>query len=56
MTDNMGLIDHPLTPLIVNLIMAVSRRVAYGGAENYRAEVVARDLLNTALAESDKPT
>ena len=46
---NMGLIDHPLTPLIVAWLEAVNKRAAYGTDESLRSEWVARDLLNAAL-------
>ena len=48
---NMGLIDHPLTPLIVEWLNAVANRAAYYSAEHRRAEKIARDLLNAALEE-----
>jgi hypothetical protein len=46
-----GLIDHPLTPLIVAWLEAVNRRTAYFSTINIAAEKVARDLLNAALEE-----
>jgi hypothetical protein len=48
----MGLIDHPLTPLIVNWHDAVVKSDAYRTHENRTAEAVARALLNVALEES----
>jgi hypothetical protein len=47
----MGLIDHPLTPLIVAWAEAVQRRTIYFSPKNADAEIVARDLLNAALEE-----
>jgi hypothetical protein len=46
---NMGLIDHPLTPLIVAWLEAVNRRAAYDSFQNRMHELIARDLLNAAL-------
>ena len=46
-----GLIDHPLTPLIVAWLTAVDIRAAYNTVENRYAEKAARDLLNAALEE-----
>lgn len=44
-----GLIDHPLTPLIVAWQKAVADRAAYH--VNEAAERSARDALNAALEE-----
>jgi hypothetical protein len=46
---NMGLIDHPLTPLIVAWLKAVNYRAAYDNRFTQAGEIVARDLLNAAL-------
>jgi hypothetical protein len=48
---NMGLIDHPLTPLILAWMEAVNKYSAYGTHENWKAEELALDLLNAALKE-----
>jgi hypothetical protein len=47
----MGLIDHPLTPLIVAWLEAVNQRAAYFSTINIAAEIAARDALNAALEE-----
>ena len=47
----MGLIDHPLTPLIVAWLEAVNRRAASDSLAHDIAEKVARDLLNAALED-----
>ena len=49
---NMGLIDHPLTPLIVAWLEAVNKRTIYAEVEAWDAERVARDRLNAALEET----
>lgn len=49
--DNMGLIDHPLSPKIVAWLEAVNKHAAYATEENAYAEMVRRDLLNAALEE-----
>ena len=49
---NMGLIDHPLTPLIVAWLEAVNKHAAYATEENAYAEMVRRDLLNAALEQT----
>ncbi len=46
---NMGLIDHPLTPLIVAWMLAVVSRTAFNTDESWQTERVARDMLNAAL-------
>ena len=46
---NMGLIDHPLSPLIVAWMEAVNRRAAYATSKNIMEEIFARDVLNAAL-------
>ena len=51
--SNMGLIDHPLTPLIVAWLEAVAMRTAYYDPASRKAEKAARDLLNAALEELD---
>lgn len=47
----MGLIDHPLTPLIVAWVLAVQDRAMYATQPAFVAERKARDLLNAALKE-----
>ena len=51
MNNNLGLIDHPLTPLIVAWLEAVNKRTIYAEVEAWDAERVARDRLNAALEE-----
>jgi hypothetical protein len=48
---NMGLIDHPLTPLIVAWLVAVNRRAVYSTPETRDLELHAREALNAALEE-----
>jgi len=48
---NMGLIDHPLTPLIVAWMEAEVLYASYSTAEHRKIKEVARDLLNAALEE-----
>jgi hypothetical protein len=47
----MGLIDHPLTPLIVAWLEAVYKSAAYGTIKNWQAKEAAREALNAALEE-----
>jgi hypothetical protein len=48
----MGLIDHPLTPLIVAWLEAVNKRTIYAEVEAWDAERDARDRLNAALEKT----
>ena len=48
----MGLIDHPLTPLIVAWLEARISVTAYHTPESWHALVVARDRLNAALEQT----
>ena len=48
----MGLIDHPLTPLIVAWLEAVNKRAAYDTVHNWADEVEATDRLNAALEQT----
>ena len=45
----MGLINHPMTPLIVKWLEAVNKRAAYLTFENWEAEIAALNVLNAAL-------
>jgi hypothetical protein len=49
---NMGLIDHPLTPLIVAWMEAVNKRAAYSTPETRDLELHAQEALNAALENS----
>ena len=51
-THMMGLIDHPLTPLIVAWVLAVQDRSMYGTARNFMNEQIARNRLNAALEQT----
>jgi hypothetical protein len=51
---NLGLIDHPLAPLIVAWLEATNKLAAYSIPENVEAVLVARKLLNAELSNIEE--